>query len=385
MEATAPTMPNVAGSHVVEPISDTHVVIRDLELFVGYDPDLDGDDERFTKWTDKRIREVIDRTQAYMAKGQHPKLILGHNVDGTDAYPKPTIGDIQTVKYTRIGGTPGIVGDVVMRRDHFDAYIASNEYPRRSAEIWLQNNHLSEVALLGSETPARPLPDTRFAQDGERERFSRVFAAQFAECEDSAMDDPKKDDSMGDDPKDLDDAMKLIKSLRAKLKAMEDDKSKNADDGDDDEKAKNAAVTEANERAETFKRERDETADKFERLTADLASVQRELATTKFSAQMAEAEAKGTTFGDAEQRSQILERIVTADDPDAELAFYTKVAKRDPIGIQPVEGTRVGGADHNTMSIDDRTAASERARDRALADGKPGQFSKYLAEERNAG
>ena len=50
----------------------------------------------------------------------------------------------------------------------FDRLIATNAFPRRSAEIWSESNHLSEIALLGRETPRRPLPDTHFAREGRK-------------------------------------------------------------------------------------------------------------------------------------------------------------------------------------------------------------------------
>ena len=59
-----------------------------------------------------------------------------------------------------------------MAKKDFDRYLASNRYPRRSAEIW-EDGHLSEVALLGRETPARPLRDTKFTRTGEKKVFNR--------------------------------------------------------------------------------------------------------------------------------------------------------------------------------------------------------------------
>lgn len=359
--------PTVTSSHAVEPISDTHVVIRNLELFVGYDPEFDGDDERFTAYTDDRIREIVEQTNRYMARGQCPKLILGHNTDKPSDFPRPTIGDIQTVKYAQIGGVGGIVGDVVMSKNHFDAYIASNEYPRRSAEIWLKNSHLSEVALLGSETPARPLPDTRFAHDGERDRFSRVFAAQFAQCEDTNMADTKTDTPMKDDDTELAKAKKEIASLKARLKAMEDG---------DDEKDKSARA--AAEKAEQFKRERDEVADRFSRLEADNAALKDRLNREQFSRQIDAAKAQGFSFGDADQEAAILDRIVGSDKPDDEFAFYKKMAHRDPIGIQPVKNARVAV---DAPTVVDRKSAADRAVARCTAEGSSAKYQQYLNEE----
>ena len=59
-----------------------------------------------------------------------------------------------------------------MNQKDFKKYLASNRYPRRSAEIW-EDGHLSEVALLGRETPARPLRDTKFTRQGTKKVFHR--------------------------------------------------------------------------------------------------------------------------------------------------------------------------------------------------------------------
>jgi hypothetical protein len=59
-----------------------------------------------------------------------------------------------------------------MPKEAFDSLLATNAFPRRSAEIW-KDNHLSEVALLGRDTPRRPLPDTRFTKHGSKVVFER--------------------------------------------------------------------------------------------------------------------------------------------------------------------------------------------------------------------
>ncbi len=149
------------------------VTVHDLQLFVGYDPDLDGeDDERIMGYDEDRIAEVVARTQAMMAIGQNPKLILGHNTGGDEV--RPAIGDIVTVRVDP--DNPLLIrGDVEMAQGAFDTTLGNNAFPRRSAEIW-SDGQLSEVALLGSQTPARPIADTKYRRAGmTREMFTRTM------------------------------------------------------------------------------------------------------------------------------------------------------------------------------------------------------------------
>ncbi len=152
---------------------DGKVTIHDLELFVGFDPSIDDeDDERIRKYDADRIAQVVERTQAFMARGQHPRLIPAHNSDDEDAEPMPAIGDIVSLSVSPDNDLL-IIGDVVVPLDIFETKIRNNTYPRRSSEIW-RDGYLSEVTLLGSKTPARPLPDTRFKREGlTRELFFR--------------------------------------------------------------------------------------------------------------------------------------------------------------------------------------------------------------------
>jgi hypothetical protein len=96
------------------------------------------------------------------ARGSRPKLVIEHEKDGKPTRPE-AVGDVVSVQYQERNGVGYVVGDVEMPKEAFDLLLASNAYPRRSAEIW-KDNHLSEVALLGRDTPRRPLPDTRFTK-----------------------------------------------------------------------------------------------------------------------------------------------------------------------------------------------------------------------------
>lgn len=158
----------VSQSHEVVK-SGNLVVIRNLELFAGYAPAIDDPaDSDIKKYDRNAVARVIKRTNAFIRMGQHPRVVVMHSrSDGKE--PPESIGRVLNVRLMERGGIDFIVGDVEMRHDEFDQYVASNAYPRRSAEIW-NDGLMSEVALLGRDTPRRPLPDTQFSRDKTHKR-----------------------------------------------------------------------------------------------------------------------------------------------------------------------------------------------------------------------
>ena len=156
------------------------VTIHDLELFVGHIDGFDDDDSEIKDLDEKKIFEIISKTEKHISAGSSPKLVLMHQDENGNA-PTESIGDIVNIhsKPIKINCSEGesyegagIVGDVEMSKEDFQKYLASNRYPRRSAEIW-EDGHLSEVALLGRETPARPIRDTKFTRQGTKKVYHR--------------------------------------------------------------------------------------------------------------------------------------------------------------------------------------------------------------------
>lgn len=161
-------------SHPSHRITDNgkSVVIHGLEVFCAYDPAIDGEsDPELKKFDNERVRDIVDSTRRYMERGSMPRLVVMHEKDGNE--PKSAVGRFTDIAYEERDGVGYIVGDCEVERSVFDRLLATNAFPRRSAEIWAEQNHLSEVALLGRETPRRPLPDTHFTRTGELVRFSR--------------------------------------------------------------------------------------------------------------------------------------------------------------------------------------------------------------------
>lgn len=160
------------ASHTVENTPEGKVRIKNLELFMGFDPSIDSDeDEAMQQYDNGRVKDIVSRTGKFISRGSRPKLVIEHEKDGKPTRPE-AVGDITSVRYEERNGVAYVVGDVEMPKEAFDSLLASNAYPRRSAEIW-KDNHLSEVALLGRDTPRRPLPDTRFTKHGSKAVFER--------------------------------------------------------------------------------------------------------------------------------------------------------------------------------------------------------------------
>jgi len=160
------------ASHTVEKTEEGKVRIKNLELFMGFDPSIDSDDDETMQGYDNRkVRDIVSRTGKFIQRGSRPKLVIEHEKDGKPTRPE-AVGDITSVRYEERNGVAYVVGDVEMPKEAFDSLLATNAFPRRSAEIW-KDNHLSEVALLGRDTPRRPLPDTRFTKHGSKVVFER--------------------------------------------------------------------------------------------------------------------------------------------------------------------------------------------------------------------
>lgn len=390
-------------SHRVDSLGD-RVVIRGLELFVGFDKSIDDpDDKRVKKYDKKTVQAVIDRTEKFIARGQTPKLILGHNDSESDSsYVRPVIGDITNLQLVEIGEAAGIAGDVTMTNDDFESYLKSNSFPRRSAEIWA-DGFMSEVALLGSETPARPLPDTRFGRSScssqRVDHFARIYPALFAEPSETASGPgpgnthiptagKKRKNEM---PKDDDDKTKLAeledenKKLKAKLAKYEkeDEPESNQKDDDDDKEKNDHDDKDTNARIKSLEKD----VAKFKRQAVDsseqLAAVSSNALRRDIANELDKMARQGYRVGNGQDRDDLIDRIVAAQDPKAELEFWSKRLPRDPVDLTIDQfGASLGLTGENSdLTVDQQVAASDRAVKRCTDEKKPEMFSKYLGEE----
>lgn len=353
-------------SHNITEAGDK-VVIHNLEVFCAYDPSIDGDhDKDLTSFDNERVREIVDSTQKYMGKGSFPRLVVMHERDGGE--PKSSVGRFTKIKYEERGGVGYIVGDCEVERPVFDRLLATNAFPRRSAEIWQDQNHLSEVALLGRETPRRPLPDTNFARKGKSVTFARSLRFDMGTVGGglSTYIPDTKDIHMADDIRkdiaELKAAMDEIKtSMKKHFGESDEDKMDNAEDGDD--KMDNAAddmLTQQfaedgvhidvgshqgapdsidMEEEEVFPASRPGRREMFAmrrenaRMARELNAMKSELAAEKFSREIDMMEQEGYRVP-AARRPRLIADLVASKDPEALLDSWRELFARDPMGVR---------------------------------------------------
>ena len=109
----------MAASHQIEKTSDGKIRIKDLELFMGFDPSIDSkDDEDMQAYDNDKVKSIVARTNQFIKRGSRPKLVIEHEKDGKPSNPK-AVGDIEKVWYKEENGVSYVIGDVVMPQAAF--------------------------------------------------------------------------------------------------------------------------------------------------------------------------------------------------------------------------------------------------------------------------
>lgn len=377
------------GSHLVSANENDRVVVHDVELFVGFDSSIDDKgDKAIAKYTPAKIAQIIKRTREYMKRGQNPKLILGHNPDApNDGAPiKPAIGDIIDIEAREINGAPGIVGDIEMSRMDFSSYLKSNDFPRRSAEIF-PDGLLSEVALLGSQTPARPLRDTKFSAS-DADHFSRSLPSlKFITPTETPHgpgpgnvmipDDKKKRNNEMPQDNDVVEKLKLEiadlkKKLKAKMTGDDEDKEKNAEPEDEKDKDKSKSARLTKER-DQFQRQAKEALEQVGTLRDDFKK-------EKYGRKLDTLLAQGVVI-EKDRYAEVLDRIVDAEDSDAELAFFTKMLPVGHVDVHIATHHAHTGDNNEEITPEEEDVIAQRAQTRCETEGKKENFVAYVAEE----
>jgi hypothetical protein len=319
-----------------------------------------------------------------------------HERDGNE--PKSSVGRFTKIRYEERNGVGYIVGDCEVERNVFDRLLATNAFPRRSAEIWQDQNHLSEVALLGRETPRRPLPDTNFARKGAPVTFSRNLRFDMGTVGGglSTFVPDTKGNNMADD----NDLRKEVASLRAALEEMKNSKGKYAADEDEkDEMAADDMLTqqfaeeegdgdgvhididshegeeEEEEDKALFPASRRGSADVFAmrrenaRMARELATMRAELAAEKFSRELDAMEQDGYRIP-AERRPRLIADLAASRDPADLIDTWRDLFARDPVGVRiDMSRASLPKTDIDTRQISDLV--------REFA-GKPEEFKKAI-------
>ena len=393
-------------SHSITDLGDK-VVIHGLEVFCAYDKAIDGDhDDELKRFDNRRVRDIVLSTRQYMDKGSFPRLVVMHERNGDE--PKSSVGRFTDITYEERGGVGYIVGDCEVERSVFDRLLATNAFPRRSAEIWQDQNHLSEVALLGRETPRRPLPDTHFTRSGKCLTFARPLRFDMGTVGGglSPFVPGTKETNMADD-----DIRKEMSALKAQMEQMaadfkkqfgESSKDENGcytKDGDKEEMASDDMLTQqfAEEEGEgdgihididshgeeeeededevfpasRFGRRFDPIAMRREnsRMSRELAAIRTELAVEKFSRELDAMEADGYRIP-ADRRPRLISELAASKNPADLLDAWRELFARDPVGIR----IDMGRAALPKSDIDPKQI-SDMVREFA---GKPEEFTKAI-------
>ncbi len=383
-----------APSHQVTD-NGKNVVIHGLEVFCAYDPAIDGDtDPELAKFDNGRVADIVEATRRYMAKGSYPRLVVMHEKDGNE--PKSSVGRFTSLRYEERDGVGYIVGDCEVERPVFDRLLATNAFPRRSAEIWADQNHLSEVALLGRETPRRPLPDTHFGRSGEPVRFARSLRFDMGTVGGGLS-------TFVPEAKDTNMAMNYEKEIAQMKCDMDEIKSmmkKHFGEGDAEEKKEEMAademLTEQFAEGEDEKEEMGELTIRHEDEEdeamfpagrpgkADVFAIRRENVTLRRELESIKAEMRREKFGreidlmehegyriPATMRPRLLAELESSRDPASTIEGWRELFQRDPMGV------RIDMSRATTGASADLDAKEVSALVREFA-GKPEEFKKAI-------
>jgi hypothetical protein len=384
----------MTGSHAIAENGDK-VVIRRLELFSGYDPSIDdGSDDEIRKFNRSKVRRIVDRTRQFINRRQHPRIVILHSQED-HSEPKEAVGAVMNVELEEREGVPFIVGDVEMSRQDFDEYIASNRFPRRSAEIW-SDDHMSEIALLGRDTPRRPLPDTRFSKQGDKIRF----AMECSSCFEAApgvgnvfvpgATGTKKESSMDEKNDEKKDEMaKLIAEKDAEIARLKEENRKmynqthvdidshegdeDEDEGEEKEEDKKKSSKTCSARPAGDKIEFARMKEKFEKR---IAALETELAKERFSRELDSMASEGYSVDCC--REEMIAELVDSRDPQRKIAFWRENFRRDPINTRVAAAPR-SGAKPAPSGVDREIVAKLVAE----AAGDPEKFKTLMARAKS--
>lgn len=155
---------------------DSHAVTCEGSTVIVHDVEVYGEvakDEALGVVDEAALGTIATNTNARIAAGQHPQIVLEHAYPGSNDKPPPDcvgriVGAVR-VSRSPATGKAAIFADMEFRSSAFEEYIASNRWPRRSAEVVYAKKpgvpYLHQVALLGRAIPRIDMPDVTFNTD----------------------------------------------------------------------------------------------------------------------------------------------------------------------------------------------------------------------------
>lgn len=308
---------------------------------MAYDPRIDDakNDPALAKWTNERLQKSIAVTRQHMDRGSMPQFVLRHATkEGTPA-PDIALGPVSDLWYEERDGVGYAVADAEFNEDDFAALIESNRYPRRSAEFWPDNDHMSEIALLGRDTPRRALPDSHFDRKGAKAFFGKTrfdYAGIGGGANTFVPTAGRKNDEMTTEERldKLENALSGMSKQLNKLCGEKEDAPK-----DENKKSLGSIALTVDAPADTVSRaEFNSAVLALEATKVEMAKVSAEAAKEKFGRVVdALVNQDGIAIKD-EDREGVIARIAGAADPAAEIDYikrnFQKMPLRQEIKVQ---------------------------------------------------
>lgn len=321
----------IPGSHYATRVAGGKVLVRDVEVFA------EMEDGALGKVTPAKLRKIVESTNEVIAGHAFPNLVLTHEDDAevVGRIPNPL-----RMRLCPVREAMTIYADFLMSEADFDRLIRSGKYVRRSAEISPKNLSMNQVALLGRDKPAIPMPDLLFDDRRGSVPASELRELRFADHDGERPMDQKEmlKAFQAMTPEEKRDTLAKFSDLTPEEKKDKD--TEHEDDTDDKKPAKDADAKHAGGRDVKFRDDR-ERADFFERehrsllstIVSDRKKTSEALFALKYEPKVQRLiEVEGYEI----DKAATMERLAKFSDDegrDAELAYIQSIAKRSPTGV----------------------------------------------------
>lgn len=296
---------------------------------MAFDPTIDDadTDPAIADWTNDRLKNAVEATRQFMARKSYPQIVVEHD-NGRGQSVRSAVGRVLSMRYEERNSVGFAIGDVEYPESHFEQLVATNKFPRRSAEIWDDNDHISEVALLGRVTPRRPLPDTYFSRPGTRTVFSQMDYTGIGGGGNAFVPStpPKKEQNM-DSPEEVLAAIgKLCMEYASKRKA---EKPEEMPAKEESAKADSTLAVQVNSLKEAFEKQTEVN----KQLADELAKSKAEAKRAEFSRQVDALVNDGYQIKDGD-RDAVIADIAGSEKPAERLEFWKRNLPRLPVGVR---------------------------------------------------
>lgn len=367
--------------------ADGRVQIKRVELFA------EMEDGPLGAVGESDLDDIAEFLVELMDQGRFSQVVIEHQREGEADRPRESVGIVTgpiTVEKSGQNGKATLYGTLDLNESDFENYIASNRFPRRSAEITNRKVDggeklwMSQVALIGRLAPRADLPDVYvFATDdsaaiicGEKEPNAMKASELTGKIGGVSFQDETPDDL----EKAAKEARKFADSCDAARKKMagdekpKDDKDKTADNAepDDDEKkdekeksADNSASPALKFSDPNIQARFDLQAEQIHKLSVDLGEERKATRMTGYASKLTELAAAGVQF--------------SRDDEMARLEAKSPAEAESHLGVIEANYARSNG--HRMVDASRNGAAIASAAENAEGVGDAAMFTEDTREK----